>query len=43
MKKVAAKITYESFYAVWRIISEITDIIYEFVCFVDKWLADHGE
>lgn len=41
MRLILSKVTYESFYAVWKVISLVADLIYKFVCFLDNWISDH--
>lgn len=35
------KTSYESFYAVWRVVSLVADLVYKLVSFLDKWLSEH--
>lgn len=41
--KIFAKMSYESLYVVWRLISKVADLIYVIVCAIDKWLMAHEE
>lgn len=39
--RVLAKISFESVYAVWRIVAKVAEVIYSLVCVIDRWMADH--
>lgn len=38
-----SKVTFESFYFVWKIILKVIDAIYTVVVAVDNWIEDHKE
>lgn len=35
------KISYESFYAFWKVFSKVLDLIYSVICTIDKWLYEN--
>lgn len=39
--KVLARISYESIFAVWKIIARIAEVIYSVICVIDKWMYEH--
>lgn len=39
--RIVAKVSYETFYAVWRLIAKVAEYVYSLVCVIDRWLADH--